>query len=66
MAAPHQRLADAFTPIAEAGLLAQDVLRRVQRAGDASIAFDVLLTLTDKFGVNSGPVAAYVCGLVKR
>ncbi len=57
---------DEITPVAEAGLLAQDVLRRVQRAGDASIAFDALLSLADRFGVNSGPVAAYVVGLTKR
>ena len=57
---------DEITPVAEAGLLAQDVLRQVQRAGDASIAFDTLLSLADTFGVNSGPVAAYVAGLTKR
>ena len=57
---------DVITPVAEAGLLAQDALRAVQRTGDASIAFDWLLHLTDRFGVNSRPVAAYVTGLVKR
>ena len=67
MAARYGILAnlDEATPIAEAGLLAQDVLRQVRRDGDSAVAFETLLMLVDRHGINSAPVAAFVQGLTK-
>jgi len=57
---------DQIIPIALAGMLAQEVRRRVEHGGDATLAFDRLLDLVDAHGLNSAAVAAYLTGLLKR
>jgi hypothetical protein len=61
----NQLTAEHVNHVAIGGRAGQDVKDRVHGGEDPSIAFDRLLELADKFGLNSATVAAFMRELGK-